>query len=348
MATQKGLCPYCQNKRFERRIFQVNPEASTCFCPVCMKEVNPKLAIKGYQDHIDKLLSVADNTLFVTCDPTLAYQQYAAVLELEPQDVKALLGRILCLVYMGKVRKSYLGEASTLLENIQLKSVNLNDYVFSLKKINFALDEYHDALIKKLSFKGRYFDLDCLKLYLSHLYEIVKMKELILSQMKNVKKLNEFHQNDVLINMLSHDVEEKSDYLHSDLMILDGHKYRYERIYNGRVFVEDVKSRIDNRYNRYRVATLDEKEKNKKYIKDEIFKDYTKVVYANKVSLAVAIFVYLLSGGFTAAGVMLRNDQIIFISFIACAGALFAFATLILILHFYWRNILKKRKLRID
>ena len=348
MATQKGLCPYCQTKRFDRRVFMVNPEASTCFCPVCMKEVEPKVAIKGYTDHILKLLAVADDTLFVTCDPVLAYQQYASVIELEPREARALLGRILCLIYMGKVRKSYLAEAYTLLENTEFDNVNLENYVFLLKKINFALDEYDEVLRKKLIFKDRFYDVDCLKLYWSHLYSIIKLKELVLSQIKDIKKIYDSHQNDVLINMLSHNVDEKSRLLHLETMVFDGKKYKYDRIYNGRVFVEESKSKGDNKYARYRSASLNEKDKGKRFIKDEVFKDYTAIVKSEKVALSLSFLLYLLTGGLVAATVIFKSNVTYFISFLCGAAVLFIAATILLILSLSWRAVLKKRKLRID
>lgn len=347
MATQKGLCPHCQTKKLERRIFQVNPEASTCFCPVCMKEVEPKVAIEGYRNHIKMMLGVADNTLFVTCDPTLAYQQYADVIELEPSEVHALLGRILCLVYMGKVRKSYLAEASVLLENVSIRGVNLTDFVFFLKKINFALDEYDQALKKKLTFKNRFYDLDCLKLYWSHLYEIIKMKNMLRSLMDEVKNIHPSHQNEVLINILEHNVDEKTAILHAETYIIDGHSYLYERISGNTVYVKDGKNEKENHFTRYRLSSLNEKDKHKRYIKDEVFKDYTRVVAMKKVSLVLALFLYLASGGFAAAGVMLMDNFIYFVSFIASSVALFIGATILFVLHLSWRAVLKKRKLRI-
>lgn len=348
MATQKGLCPYCQGKRFERRVFQVNPEAKTCFCPTCMKEMAPKLAIDGYNDHIKKLLEIADNTLFVTCDPVLAYQQYADVIELEPKEPHALLGRITCLVYMGKVRKTYLNEATTLLENTSYEGVDLDEYSFFLKKINFALDEYDEELKKKLTFKEFFYDLDCLKLYWSHLYEIIKMKQFVLSILKEIKKIHESHQTEVIINMLDHSIDEKDKILHLDTFTADGKSYAYERIYNGRVFVKMGKSEMETKLSRYRLSTLDETDKTKKYIDDEVFRDYTKIVTSKKVSLVISVLLYILMGGFIAAGIILKEDLMFFVPFMLSAGVLFGGATALLVLHLYWRLIIKKRKLRID
>ena len=176
MGTKKGLCPYCQPKRIDHRIFQVNPEASTCYCPLCMREMEPKKAIDNYSKLINDLLAKADNTLFVACDPSLAYQQYADVLEFENNETHALIGRILCLVYMGKIRKSYLKEAHILLENTSFKGSDIVVFVNFLEKINFALDEYETALIKKLTFREHFYDVECLKLYWVHLNSIIEMR----------------------------------------------------------------------------------------------------------------------------------------------------------------------------
>ena len=95
MATKNGVCPYCQFNRLENRIFPVNPDAVTVFCPSCMRELDPKKAIDGYNAIITQMVDKADNTLFVACDPVVAYQEYADVLEFESDNSKALLGRIL-------------------------------------------------------------------------------------------------------------------------------------------------------------------------------------------------------------------------------------------------------------
>ncbi len=188
MATKKGLCPHCKTRRMDHRIFDVNPEASTCFCPVCMQEVEPKVAIDKYNNYIQKLLDKANNTLFVTCDPEVAYREYADVIELEPKNAYALLGRILCLIYMGKVRKSYLNEAYSLLEHTSYEGCNLKEYIAFIKKINFALDEYETVLKKKLTFKSYFYDIECLKLYWVHLYNVIKFKELLLAMVSELKK----------------------------------------------------------------------------------------------------------------------------------------------------------------
>ena len=348
MATKKGLCPYCQPHRVERHVFPVNPEASTCFCPLCMKEIEPKVAIDGYNELISKLLLKADNTLFVTCDPVLAYSEYASVLELEPKEAHALLGRILCLIYMGKVRKSYLAEAITLLENTSYQGCDIDEFVFFLKKINFALDEYESAINKKLTFKTYYYDLDCLKLYWNHLSETIKMKENILSICKEIRKEHKGAQVEVMINMLEHNIDEKKKILHLNTYVSSGKCYKFVKYAYGKAVVEEVKKEVETHLSRYRLSTLDENEKHKKYISDEVFKDYTKTVSATKVALAFSIICYLLMGGCVGTAVIFKDNLIFFYSFVGGAALLFIIATILLILFISWKMLLKKRKLRID
>lgn len=349
MATKKGLCPYCVTHRVDRRIFVVNPEASTCFCPVCMKEVEPKVAIDGYSELINKMLLKADNTLFVTCDPVLAYSQYAEVIELEQKEAHALLGRILCLIYMGRVRKSYLPEAYSLLENTSFEGCDIEEFIFFLKKINFALDEYISSIQKKLTFKSYFFDVECLKLYWLYLHEVIKMKELILSIIKDIKKNHKTSQSEIMANMLEHNIDESKKILRKDTYICDGTAYCYIKTLNDKVVIENsTKKKVDTKLNRYRLSSLNEDDKHKRYIKDEIFKDYTKIVKSEKVAVVFTVIFYLLMCGCGAAIYPFMNNKIIFYSLIGAGGLFLILGTILLILSISWKLTLKKRRLRID
>ena len=348
MASKRGLCPYCHTLRVDRRIFLVNPEASTCFCPTCMREMDPKLAIDGYKEYIDNQLEIADRTLFVTCDPVLAYQEYANIIELEPKEAHALLGRILCLIYMGKVRKSYLKEARTLLEATSYEGVNINDFAFFLKKINFALDEYDASLLKKLTFKTYFYDFECLRLYYSHFNDIILLKELILEIVENIKKKYSSQQNEVLNNLMKHNLEEKKRILKQEVYTADGVSYKFNKVSYGKVELIKTNHDIETHLSRYRLATLNENDKKNRYIKDEIFKDYTKVSRAKNATLFFAVLFYLVVGGFVTAAIMFKDDVWFFYSFIAAAAISLILATLSLVYHIYWRHLLNKRKLRID
>ena len=61
MATKNGVCPHCNFSRLENRIFKVNPDASTVYCPFCMRELDPKQSIDLYNNIITKMLKKADD-----------------------------------------------------------------------------------------------------------------------------------------------------------------------------------------------------------------------------------------------------------------------------------------------
>ena len=348
MGTRKGLCLNCQTKRIDHRIFQVNPEASTCFCPMCMKEMEPKVAIDNYLKLIKDMLFKADNTLFVACDPVLAYQQYADVLELESNDAHALIGRVLCLIYMGKVRKSYLKEAHILLENTPFKGCDIDAFVNFLKKINDSLDEYEHAITKKLTFKEHFYDIECLKLYWVHLYDIIQLKELTFSIFKQIERTYTTRHDGVFINMLANNIDEKKKILSLERFTTDGQGYIFTKVVNGKACVEKTENTQPNRFVRFRLSTLDPNDKGKRLIKDEVFKDYTAVIRVQKISIFFWTFLYLLTIGAAVTAILFKEKQILFISLLAVSGVLFILSTFILLQSIYFHRLLKKRELRIN
>ena len=347
MATKRGLCPYCQGKRIDHRIFQVNPEASTCFCPVCMKEMEPLAAISTYSKYIDDMLLKADNTLFIACDPSLAYQEYADVLELEPKEAHALIGRILCLIYMGKVRTSYLKEAYILLENTSYRGCDLTTFVNFLEKMNTALDEYEYAINKRLTFKEHYYDEECLRLYWSHLADIIKMKELILSIFVAINKNKENEKILAFINLLEISIDEKKRILDLESRTVDGSTYHLDHFFNGKPFIVKTSQGDDSRFKRYRLSTLDPEEKGKRLIKDKIFRDYTAVIKLSKVSIIMWVLLFLLVAGAGVGAYLFKNNTALFITFIGLGAVLMLGAVVIFAFSLYWRSVLKKRELKL-
>ena len=350
MATKNGVCPYCQFNRLQNRIFPVNPEASTVFCPSCMRELDPKKAIGLYNDIISKMVAKADDTLFVACDPVLAYQQYADVLEIEPSNSRALLGRILCLIYTSKVRSSYLNDVHSLLENISYKgSEEMTNYVGFLKKINFALDEYDLALYSKLTHRKYFYDEECIKLYFKRLSEIIKFKKEILLKLGQIKKNYVNQDTEILINMINHNVSERENFLKTIKYTVQGVGYRYSRIVGDKVFIDRDEEVINTKINRQRLYTLDAKEKGKKaLIKDKVFKDYTGTIIAKKVSIYLFFLTMILAIGCGIVAYLYFSNQLIFIISLIAASIFLVASIVLLVLHLVWKSILKKRKLRID
>ncbi len=350
MATKNGVCPYCNNNnRLENRIFKVNPEASLTYCPSCMREIEPSEAINLYTSIIDSMLEKADNSLFVACDPLLAYQEYADVLEVEPLNSRGLLGRIICLIYTSKVRQAYLVEAQDLLELVNHKGTEeVTTYVSFLKKINLALDEYDTSLIKKLTHKKNFYDEECVKLYLKHLSEIINFKINILNKLKDIKRDYVSQNNEVLINLINHNISEKESVLKSIKNTVNGAGYRYTKIYNGNVCLEKVSEPTIYKINKNLRYTLKEDVRGKRTIKDRAFKDYTPILKAKKASLFLSLFLFIISLGGGVAAYIYCNDLLYFSLLMTGVSIFFVASIVMIILHFSWKSILKKRKMRID
>ena len=351
MATKNGICPHCQFNRLDRRIFPVNPEAVTVYCPYCMRELDPKKSIELYNNIITKMLDKADNTLFVACDPVTAYLEYAEVLEVENHNPKALLGRILCLIYTSKVRKTYLSEANELLGEISYKGTEeVTNYVGFLKRINFALDEYDLALLKKLSIHKQFYDEECLKLYITRLVEIIEFKKDILDSLNKIKKDYITQKNDVLINLVSHSISEKENSLKTTKFLITGVGYKITRAGTDRVSINETGETINTHYNKGHLYTLNEndKRKGKKVIDDQVFRDYTPIIRMKKISIYMALTLMLAATGLGLASYFFINNQILFPVFIALAALCVVGFVILTILHFIWKSLLKKRKIRID
>lgn len=348
MATKNGLCPYCQFTRIENHIFPVNPEASVAYCPFCMREINPKQSIGLYQTYITKMVDKADNSLLVACDPVLAYQQYANVLEVEPDNSKALLGRILCLIYTSKVRQSYLSECSDLLGNITHKGTDeVNTYVGFLKKINFALDEYDLALYKKLTHRKFFYDEECIKLYLKRLADIINFKKDILAELNKIKKDYVSQNNEILINLIAHNVNEKEAMLKSIKHTVQGVGYTYTKIVGDKVYIERSEEVISTKITKHKPYTLSPKRR-KKLIDDKVFKDYTAVIRAKNLAIYFSLFLLAAAIGLGVTSYFYFEKGLLFYIFVGAGALAFIGFIVLLILYLSWKSLLKKRKMRIS
>ncbi len=90
---KKGFCTGtgCNNREEVRRIFEVNSEAQFCYCPYCGKKYRPKVAIFNYEKRITRYNKKAKFFLLNVGQPLYAYNLFAYVLELEPENKTAKL-----------------------------------------------------------------------------------------------------------------------------------------------------------------------------------------------------------------------------------------------------------------
>ncbi len=351
MATKNGLCTHCQFTRIENHIFPVNPEATVAYCPFCMKPLEPKEAIGLYQSIINGMVEKADNSLFVACDPVIAYQEYADVLEIEPNNSRALLGRILCLIYTSKVRQSYLSECDELLDQITHKGQEeVATYTMFLKKINFALDEYDLALQNKLTHKKYFYDEECIKLYLKRLSDIIKFKKEILANLVQIKKDYVSQNNEILINLVAHNISEKESFLKTVKYTVRGVGFKYQKIVGDKIYLDSVDEVINTKVaKKYSYYSLDAKRKSR-LIDEKVFKDYTPIIKAKKISIYFSILLLLAAIGCGGAAYYFYSqvNWLLFFVLIGAGALCFVGFIVLLILHLVWKGILKKRKLRMN
>ena len=355
MATKRGLCPYCKINNIQHSIFLVNPEASSVFCGTNMHQISPQEAIKNYERYMQGLIKKADDTLNVVCNPALAYQEYADVIEIDNSYVRPYLGRLLCLVYMSKVRKNHLHEAKLLLEvGTEETFTKVSDFpvVFNaLRNIVKVTEEYLGALKKKLTFRQYFYDTDCLKLYCLHINEILKFKDLLLEETKVIVKKAKKQDAEVLHEILEHNIEEKNILLkETDHITVDGKHYRFVKVRrNGEVEIEDVTKRKTNTFaSRYRMATLNPDDKKLRYIKDLIFKDYTTIIASINRSLVFLILLaVILVASAALVGIFFTQKNIpYYVGIVLGMAAAVSFVTL-LIVRLTWKRMVMKRKMEI-
>lgn len=351
MATKRALCPYCGDNDIARRLFDVNPDATVCYCPHCMKELEPAQAVQNYQDHINGFLQEADFVLFEECNPALAYQKYAFILELEHNNPYALIGRMLCLLYMSKVRTSYIKDTSIMLESVAdsyfHKDIDPTSYIQGLKKMNNVIDQYEEVLKKKLTFRTFFYDVDCLSLYIRHLYDIVNFKELLLKEARFIAKKHGDEKAESLTNLLSIRIDEQTKILKEGRhTVIAGDLYHFVKLKrNGEPELEVVgKVEVDSRITRYRMASLDDNNKNTRHISDVVFKDFTKMVKMNKASIWLFSIAYVLAAGCASAAAIMFSHLIVFLSATSAAAFFFIFATVFLVLHISWTKKLKNKR----
>ena len=355
MATKRGLCPYCKINNIQHSIFLVNPEASSVFCGTNMHQINPVVAIRNYEHYMERMIAKADNTLNVVCNPYLAYQEYADVIEIDDSYIEPYLGRLLCLVYMSKVRCSHLIDAKLLLEVGIEKNLNKSSdaiLIFtSLRRIVKTTEEYLTAVRKRLTFRQYFYDTDCLKLYLKHVAEAKEFENTIFDAVSAIKKKTENEKINTFLNYLAEKISEKEVFLSDyDFVTVDGITYKFDKIKDDyTVEIKNSKKKmVDTKTSRYRMASLNADNKNLRFIKDEVFKDYTSMIRAKKVALVWFILFYAAFLGTGACTYFFRNDFHLFIIFIAASVLLFTFGTVFLALDISWSSQINKKKRKLE
>ena len=351
MATKRGMCPYCKNHNY----FLVNPEAMSCFCGTNMHQISPIEAINKYNSYVDELIAKANNTLEIVGNSELAYQEFADVIELDDSITYPYLGRILCLIYMSKVRKSHVNDARVLLETTAeeyfRKTSEFPMIIHFLKKIVKVTEEYLDGVHRKLSLKTYFYDLKCLKLYMTHVNAVKEFENSILEIVTAIKKKFVNEKVDFLLNFLDELITSKEFFLNDEEHILvSGEHYKVSEIKpNGEVEIVKIEDKhTDTKLTRYRLATLDSSNKKARYIRDVVFKDYTAIIRSRKVVLVWFILFYIFTAVCGVSSYLFIDNPLVLYTSIGAGGLSFIAATVLMILFVSWGAKIKKKKDRLE
>lgn len=286
MSMKKGFCIRCITKDAKHRIFTVNSEAEKCYCPRCMKEYTPKEAIGHFNHYLAYLTNQADMTLQIARRPDVSYQKYAEVLEYDNDYVPALLGRISSLIYQSTLRHSRFDDALLLID-LDIDRFHLVSsraiFINFLKSANEMATSYEERIYRRLTFKGYFYDVDCVRLYLQRLLEVTRFKAHV---KKELEDLNEKETSDLIASQ----IEQFRKYLHNNLVTISGIQYQFDAIEKDKTpSIKSIEGKIHTGVERFTPKTLNETDKKHHVIKDVVFKSNKTAYHVINLGLGFAM-----------------------------------------------------------
>ena len=316
----KGYCTNCNKHDESRRIFDVNSEAKYCHCPHCGKKYRPRVAITNYDRVIHRYLRRAYYYLKNVRDPNAAYALFAYVLELEPGNKTAKLGRLLSLCFLSTLRRNRFIETKELLlmSNEEFRTPDIRrDYAAFLIHLDRCTNECLQRIRKKITLKGYFYDTECVKLYLKHICDAIELKRTIIEEFSFINE-----------ERLASEVDESrkacEKVYDESFFTVDGQEHRLANFAkSGDPLVVNGKKKEDtSKLQRYRMASLNPENKKQRLLKDNVFPlAYQRLFRVVSVSIALAI----IFGLFAIAGL------VFYLIFMKQA---FALAILILMIFF--------------
>ena len=257
----KGYCTSCNKDNEGRRIFDVNSDVRFCFCPHCGKKYRPKVAIANYNHVIYKYLRRARYFLCNAGEFQHAYNLYAYVLDLEPTNKVAKLGRLLSLAFLSTVRRNRFTEVQQLLEiekdlfhEKEFAHEHYNEFLIHLEN---CTETYLINVRKALSMKNYFYDVDCIKLYFKHIKDVIELRRLILTELMVIGVSS-------TVSIINEETKLLEKEYNTACFTVDGQEHSLAHFgKNGEPIIVNGVKQIDTKLNRYRMSTLDENNKKK-------------------------------------------------------------------------------------
>ncbi|MCR5505629.1 MAG: hypothetical protein K6F07_01370 [Bacilli bacterium] len=343
MSMKRGYCIKCHYDDSKRHIFPVNSESAVCYCPHCMAEYKPKDAIAHYNHFMKGLITDADDTLHIAMLPESSYQKYADVLEIEDDNVQALLGRSISLLYLSTLRKSTFKQVILLNkidENRYHLMSNRDDYFNTLRAADAIANAYEEKVLKRLTFKGAFFDRDCVKLYISRLNELIEFKDYLVEELNTIDRNQE-------ASFVANNIALLQAKLGGKFVLPDGDVVVYHGIDRfGSIQLMTLKEKVKTGLDKYRGSTLNQDDRKLIVIKDIIFKSNKAAYRLIKIGFVLGI-VFGVLGIFSAVIALPFIKKLPWLSLLLfIVGGVFLLGGIsLMILQFVLKRSLKKKHL---
>ena len=346
MALKRGFCTHCQGDEIQR-IFNVNKEAEICYCPVCAHPMQPKDAIVNYRNLISHHLKRASRYLFETTEYLRAYQTFAHIIDLDDTVKVAYFGRILSLIHISTLRKCKISFALMMHKQQAAKLFHYqetaNEYYHFLVLLLDALDIYENKMKKRLTSRGVYYDVDCVVLYLKRIEEIILYKRYLITEAEFFIDANKDNFK-VIVERIKNAKDHYADIFKDTYVTADGNSYSFNEFgpnINPILTMQPVKNEQKVSHMKEEIS-LYPKDNKKSPIKDEIYQNNLPIFIFVSMSVPLAIILFFAALTAVIIGVALPSDIAKMLLFIG-AAVLTSVSIMLFILHFAWKNTLKKK-----
>ena len=346
MALKRGFCTHCQGDEIQR-IFNVNKEAEICYCPLCAHPMQPKDAIINYRNLISHHLKRASRYLFETTEYLRAYQTFAHIIDLDDTVKVAYFGRILSLVHISTLRKCKISFALMMHKQQAAKMFHYqetaNEYYHFLVLLLDALDIYENKMKKRLTSRGVYYDVDCVVLYLKRIEEIILYKRYLITEAEFFIDANKENFK-VIVDRIKNTKEHYAEVFKEKYVTAAGNSYLFNEFGPNVTPILTMQPRKKEQNARHikEEISLYPKDNKKSPIKDEIYQNNLPIFVFVSMSVPLAIVLFFAALTAVIIGVALPSDIAKMLLFIG-AAVLTSVSLMLFILHFAWKNTLKKK-----
>ena len=344
MALKRGFCSHCKGDE-KLRIFNVNKGAEVCYCPHCTRPMQPKDAIANYRTMIDHHLKRASMYLFESTEYLSAYQEFAHIIDLDESIRVAYFGRLLSLVYLSTLRTSKINFAF-LMHRQQAPKFHyvetMEEYYHFLLLLLDALDTYVTRMKKRLTSRGIFYDTDCVILYLKRLDEIRSYKDFIASEANFFLEANKKEQFKDVVDRVKTSDDEYENIFKENYQTANGFVYKFVSFGEHSLPSINVCPNAEAQKVRHiRAINLNPKDNKKSRIRDDIYLNNLPLSKLVTVSIPLAIAFLILAVGAVIFGLFIDNVPLK-ITLFTSAGLLASGSLMLFILHFSFKNRLKK------